>query len=302
PQAPAPGPSPTAPTGNGGQPAAVVPQTAKRRPPPVERTKPTRKLRPDDRICGQCGEGNPPIRRFCSRCGGPLEHAEVVKAPWWHRVVPRRKAKVRPAGDREAPAAATQGTKRRRKGLVATIRPVVAAILFVGTLAYGIYAPFREFVNERTSSAKDRVQSVIKPEFVPVNPTQAAATAETGDHPGTRAVDGFKNTFWVAPGGAPEPTLVLTFAEPVDLKRAIVRNGSSEKFQGSHRAKDLHFVYSTGQSFDITLTDTPDEQRIDLDNGTGVTTVEIHVVSVYRSLEGNDLALTEIELFTKKKR
>lgn len=293
----------TLPVAPGAQPEAVVPQSTARRPPPVQPSKPTRRPQPDDRICGQCGEGNPPIRKFCSRCGATLEHAVVVKAPWWRRLVPRRRPKVLPAGDREAPDPLAPHAKprRKRKPITARIRTVVAVVLFVGTLVYGIHPPFRDAVNERWTSAKDRVQAIVKPQFVPVHASGAQATTESPDHPGPLAVDGFKNTFWVAPGAAAEPTLVLTFAEPVDLKRAIVRNGSSEDFQKSHRAKDLHFVYSTGQSFDATLTDTPEEQKVRLKEAQGVTSVEIHVTSVYRSLQGNDLAITEIELFTKKK-
>ncbi|WP_173160293.1 hypothetical protein [Phytohabitans suffuscus] len=32
-----------------------------------------------------------PTRKFCHRCGDSLVSAEVVRAPWWRRLLPRRR-------------------------------------------------------------------------------------------------------------------------------------------------------------------------------------------------------------------
>jgi hypothetical protein len=295
--------------GNGGgagtttapvQPQAVAPQALKKRAAPVQKTAPTRKLRPGDLICGDCGEGNAPTRKFCSRCGATLATAVVVKEKWWRRLLPRRKPKTLAAGERPGQGGVKAKKKRSLAGVIRPIRMVVSIALLFATIAYGVYSPFREWVNDRWTSAKDRVDRVISPDYVPVNASQAVANLETPEHPGAFLTDGFKNTFWSAPVGGPEPTVVLTFSEPVDLDRAIVHNGSGESFQSQHRAKDLHLVYSTGETFDVTLKDTPDEQQVDIDGAQDVTSVEVHVVSIYEALQGTDLAVSEIEFFRKE--
>jgi len=48
---------------------------------------PSRKLRPGDKICGDCGEGNNANRRFCSRCGASLDEAAVVRTKWWRKLL-----------------------------------------------------------------------------------------------------------------------------------------------------------------------------------------------------------------------
>ena len=45
---------------------------------------PTRR-HPGDLICGQCGEGNDPVRHFCRRCGNSLDEAIAVRLPWYRR-------------------------------------------------------------------------------------------------------------------------------------------------------------------------------------------------------------------------
>ena len=60
------------------QPTERTPQATRELAAAVTKTKPTRRLRPGDLICGQCGEGNPPVRRFCGRCGDSLDRKSVV--------------------------------------------------------------------------------------------------------------------------------------------------------------------------------------------------------------------------------
>jgi hypothetical protein len=93
--------------------------------------------------------------------------------------------------------------------------------------------------------------------------------------------------------------LVLTFAETVDLERAIFRNGSQEDFRSRHRPHELHLVYSNNQSHDIKLKDTPEKQEVDLKGGRGVTSVEIYIRSFHTS-QGADMALSDVELFGEK--
>lgn len=280
------------------QPAAMRPQQAQRPPPAVraQPAPPTRQRGPDDLICGDCGEGNPPTRRFCSRCGASLHEAVVVPRPWWRRLSGWRDRR-RAAGSR--PRRRSVGSSAARGVRVLVRRGLAAAVLLAGLL-YAVAPPVRGWVNREALGATQWVQSLISSQFVPVHPTSTSATAQLRDHPARLATDGVTNTFWVAPDGAAQPTLVLGFDRPVGLARAIVRVGGGQDFQAFGRPERLHLVFSTGRSTDLTLQDTPEEQEVDLHGGAGVTSVEIHVVSVYRSVRNRGMALTEIELFDRR--
>lgn len=277
----------------------MPPQQVPQRPPPAVRAQPappTRQRGPDDLLCGGCGEGNPPTRRFCGWCGASLHRAVVVPRPWWRRLLGWRD-RPRAAGSR--PRRRSVGSSAARGVRVLVRRGLAAAVLLAGLL-YAVAPPVREWVNREALGATQWVQSLISSQFVPVHPTSTSARAQLPDHPARLATDGFTNTFWVAPDGAAQPTLVLGFDRPVGLVRAIVRVGGGQDFQAFGRPERLHLVFSTGRSTDLTLQDTPDEQKVDLDGGTGVTSVEIHVVSVYRSVRNPGMALTEIELFDRR--
>jgi len=299
-------PAPSTPTSSGPrerkpQPEPLPPQPVRlrRQKVPVAPAPPTLPPQPDDLICGDCGEGNPPTRRFCSRCGASLHTAAVVPTPWWRKLLrllsPRR---VRPAGSR--PRRRPGLGLRPIRGLFAALRRALIVALVLAGLLYAIVPPLRGAVNERALAAKDRVGSLIFTQYVPVRPTSVAATGELPDHPAGAATDGFRNTFWTAPDAAAEPTLVLGFDRPTDLVRAIVHNGGGEDFQALGRPQQLHLVYSTGQTADVTLSDTPEQQEVEFDGGSGATSVEIHVVSIYRSVQSPGLALSEIELFERQ--
>ncbi len=282
------------------QPDAVVPQEAQKKPPQVRKQPPSKKLQPGDLVCGECGEGNPPTRKFCSRCGTSLAEAEIVKTPWWRKLLPRRGAKVRKAGER---------SKRRGRGgksklgiAVGTtfrvVRRVVAIALILGGIAYGLFAPFRGWVNERAAEAKGTFERIVFPQYVPVSAAEApTASAALPKHPANLAVDGASDSFWAAPVGPKEPNMVVKFDRTVNLARIIVHNGDGGDFKGTFRAQKLHLVFSTGKTTDIDLQDLPDPQTLEIENGEGVNSVEIHVVGTFKAVKGNTLAISEIEFF-----
>lgn len=270
------------------------PQEPRRRTAAAVQAPPTRQLHPGDLVCGDCGEGNPPERRFCSRCGHSLHAATTVRVPWWRRLLRRRT--VRPAGDRPRRPSARAGGAVLRWLRTALRRGLAIGLLLAGLL-YLVAPGLRGWVNEHASSLAGRVQSWISPQPLPVRPISVTATGELPDHRAGAATDGFSNTFWAAPDAAAEPTLVLDFEQPVGLDRALVQVGGGEDFQGWGRPKELHLVYSNGRAEDVTVIDTPGPQKVTLDGGDGVTRVEIHVVSAYRSVQNPGLALSEIELY-----
>lgn len=282
------------------QPDAVVPQEAQQKPPQVRRQPPSRKLRPGDLVCGECGEGNSVTRKFCSRCGTSLAEAEVVKTPWWRKLLPRSGAKVRKAGERP------KGRGRRGKTKLGafvstsfrTIRRVVALALVIGGVAYGLFTPFRGWVNERAAEAKGTFEQIVFPQYAPVSAAEApVASLALPDHPANMAVDGKSNTYWGAPVGGPEINMVVKFDRTVHLAKIIIHNGDGAGFKESARAQKLHLVFSNGKTADVNLEDRPDPQTLEVDNGEGVNSVEIHVLSTFKSVSGTNLAISEIEFF-----
>jgi hypothetical protein len=282
------------------QPQAVVPQEAQKKPPQVRRQPPSRKLQPGDLVCGECGEGNSAARKFCSRCGTSLAEAQVVKTPWWRKLLPKRGAKVRKSGER--PKRRGRAGKTKLGVFVSTtfktIRRIVALALVIGGVAYGLFTPFRGWVNERAAEAKGTFERIFFPQYAPVSAGEApVASLASPDHPANMAVDGKSNTYWGAPVGGPEINMVVKFDRTVDLAKIIVHNGDGAGFKESHRAQKLHLVFDNGKTTDVDLQDRPDPQTLEIESGADVSSVEIHVLSTFKSVSGTDLAISEIEFF-----
>lgn len=273
------------------QPAVQQPteQRTPRRPTPVGTE--TRPPSPGDLICGECGAGNGPTRKFCRHCGRSLAEAETVKRAWWRVLLPRRRSRKRTLGDRPRRAGRSRRPVRRWIG-----RLLLGVVAFAGIL-YAAVPPFRGEVNQQALAAGTWVKDRFVTRFEPVRPTTVVATAMLPDHEANLAADNAKNTFWAAPVAGGEPTLVLSFDRPVDIRQAIVRSGNAADFQSAHRPAKLHLVYSTGRSFDVVLADTPDAQTVEIGESAGATSVEVHVVELHRSLKGDAVAISEIELF-----
>src|SRR4029450_6610819 len=134
-----------------GQPTAVTPMkpTAPQgRAKPVKQP-PTRKILAGDLICGECGEGNPPARNFCSRCGTTLKDAAVAKRKWWQKLIPHRKQKSMEAGAR--PWKTKDGKQKSARTnpfarIFLKLRPIIAALLLVAGLAIGFSPNLRDKV------------------------------------------------------------------------------------------------------------------------------------------------------------
>lgn len=294
------------------QPGAVKPSAPKKAP-LVPKQAPSKKILPGDLICGDCGEGNAPQRRFCSRCGVSLAAAVVAKEKWYRKFIPKRKQKTLAAGERTWKD--ESGNKKSGKGKMAfgraagKARLVIGALLLVGGIVFAAYAPFRDWVTARSTSAKDTVMDVIRPQYVEVNAVPPANTnvppeLTVLDHEVGKLVDNFLNTTWIVQGAAfpvtPTPAAIITFGQPIDLERLIVYNGDGEQFQSFHRAKTLRLVFDTDKSDTIELKDVPDKQTVSVSGGSGITSVTIFVDEIYTAFQGNDLAISEIEFFRKK--
>jgi hypothetical protein len=273
--------------------------------PPVRKKKqpPTRKADPGDVICGHCGEPNKPDRNFCRRCAESLAEAEVVRGPWWRRLVPKRRDKTVEAGTRRGRTKGGPKAKRHaaKKAGRKVVRVVRALAMVAGLLAVvGVIGPWRGPVMERVDGVYQSARRLVIPEYVPVNAINASASSALAEHPAELVIDGFENTHWSsAPGGDDPSILVITFDREVDLARVGFLSGATgEDFLAQPRPQRVHFVYAGG-STTLDLVDTAEFQDFKLD-AAGVTEVEMQIQSVYASREGTSVSISEMEFFTKR--
>jgi hypothetical protein len=276
----------------------VTPQEIRRPPRPVNKAAPTRMRQPGDLICGECGEGNPPNRRFCSRCGHSLVDAERCTSHGGADLP----APSEGHGDRRGRGRGGRRCGRRKRSplakLLPMIRRVVAIALLVGGIVYASVPPFRRWVNERALDAKSRVLSIVRPQYTPVHPFPVTDQSELSGHPGAALSDGFTNAFWAAPVGDKD-VVTLQLDHPTQVQRALIRIGISGNSQGASRPHQLHLVFSTGKTQDLNLDDTADPQEVAIKADGPVTTIELHVTSLFKA-SSDTVAITEIELFEKK--
>ncbi|MBM7080860.1 NADase-type glycan-binding domain-containing protein [Micromonospora humida] len=289
------------------EPEEVSPQAVRPRVATVGAKASTRRRQPGDLICGECGEGNAPTRRFCSRCGDSLRTAQVVRRRWWQRLLPRRGPRVTAAGTR--PGAPGGGRPGGVGGVLHAIyqrsNAVAAVLLFAIGVAYLIYPPLRERINGAVSGpvtgARDWADRKINPRFVAVRPVQVTGGASVRDHGPELSVDQYRNTHWqVRWDKEKPPTVTLRFAAKVDLERLIVTAGTAEDYTATHRPMTLHLVYSTNRSDTLTVEDTGEPQTLTLDGADGVTTVQIQVTDVHRAEKGTDVTVSEFEFFARE--
>jgi hypothetical protein len=301
----------------GRQPDAVKPGMARVRPQvPTTKQPPSRQIRPGDLICGECGEGNDPARKFCRRCGTSLVEAVVVPIPWYKRIF-RRKPAV--AGTRPGKKGAVQTGRRVRRGFRGAVSRVFAIIGLLGlsALAIGYIGPWRDSVNDTINDAYKAVRRVIAPTYDPIATTDPSVTSAMPGHEPQFVVDGITNTYWAADAAVeqaqhPQPieasegaTLVFTFAEAVDFDEIWFRIGASEKpeeYKLQPRPRAVHITLHPGAiGHDLTLSDNGgDLQRKKL-KARGVTQVEIQVTELFPALEsgGKNVAIAEIEFAIK---
>jgi hypothetical protein len=296
----APGTRPVQETPGSGEQA---PQAARHRPPPVRKTAPSRRLQPGDLICGACGEGNPPVRKFCSRCGESLGEAEVVKRPWWKKLLRTRGPKVVHTANGKDPKGrnlTVQGFDFRhslRKGL-RRARLVVGVLVIIAGIGYAAIPSLRSAVDSKFDNTKGKVLTLVHPTYVPVHAVKVTANMAVAGHPGRLAADEFTNTYWLAPwNGTKQPTLTLTFAHKVTLKQMIFYSGVDANYLAYGRPAVLHLVFSNGASDTLTPDDTDKPQTLPIKGATNITSVEFQVLSIYQGNSGSNVAITEIELF-----
>jgi hypothetical protein len=267
---------------------------------------PTRR-HPGDLICGQCGEGNDPVRHFCRRCGNSLDEAIAVRLPWYRRFFDRLfGVRTREAGWRPHRV----GPPNVMGMIWRIVRLALAALIVVAVLAFLLVPSFHNAVVDRVTSTVTTVRKAIFPHYDAVYATGASASTSVGGHLPTLAIDKFNNTYWAALPGDRAPYLTVRFHDPVDLARIGFDSGASgptplDDFLIHPRPHQVHLVFSNGTATDLTLKDedpkvAKNAQWYPID-AKQVTFVEIHIVSVYAPAGAppSAVAIAEVEFRVK---
>lgn len=279
-----------------GHPAPVQPGVAAPRPTRRPERDTDQPLQPGDVICGQCGAGNKPTRKFCRRCGHDLTDAPVAKIPWWRRLFARRPKTGPEAGTR--PRMRRGGRPRRSPRQLLTLLTVVAIVLGGGYFARGYVRGAADIVIDRVKGTE------------PVNPTGLEASSSQPGHGPGRARDGKIDRYWApASGGAGKGEhLVATFDEPFRLVYVVVTPGvhgkDEEAYLDSFRPKEIRVVITSEDgSTRVKTIELNDGVGADQFNVTGsnVTKVKLEIMSSYRGkVAGSHTAIAEVEFHARK--
>lgn len=292
------GPGPVAPAAV--QPQAVKPMAVKARPAP-KKAAPTREINPGDKICGQCAEGNDPVRKFCRRCGGSLVEATVYKLPWyralWRRMTSR---KHKQAGARP---------KLRRRMFGGTggwlsswlLRLIVLAIIVMVVLSF--VGPAHKSLRKTEKRFYHNAVNLVHPTYHQFFARNASATSTAAGHPALLAVDGERNTSWQSTGKTTGQSLVVTFPQTTDIAKVgfdIGDQDTPQSFQTEPRPAKVQIVFDgTSYKRTLTLNDAPGFQTFTV-SAKGATGFTMTIESVYAATgTGQNVSIAELEFFTK---
>ncbi|NEE33441.1 zinc ribbon domain-containing protein, partial [Streptomyces sp. SID7982] len=288
------------------EPDAVLPQAPQARPDRRDRrTARTNVIRPGDLICGSCGQGNAPARKFCTRCGFELREAQVARTPWWRGLLRRRQGpRVVELGtgsgqqDESAPAPGGRLTAFWNQ-----VKVVLGITFCLSAMLYASYAPFRNVVNARAEEVRTSVSGFIKSQYSPVRPAKVTGPSAEGRGPGN-LIDLNTSSYWSVPhpkesGGESQKTLlVVEFDRPVSLDQLIVTAGAGEAFTQHGRPRQMFLTFANESRTRVDLRDTAKPQTFPLKAGLATKKVTIEFTDVYPSDQGKDVAVAELEFFS----
>ena len=286
------------------QPEAVKPTAVRARPAARPKTAPARVVNPGDLVCGQCGEGNDPNRKFCRRCGASLQRATVFILPWyqrwWRRLTTR---KTRAAGDR--PASRRRAIGGAGPGWLTGGFMKVLGIAIVLLVLLTIVGPWRGHLRHDVSSDYHRVFNDVHPKYNPVHPFAATATTSAPGHPAANAIDGAVNTSWQtnAPDSGIGQSLKLRLGTVSNLDQIGFLNGDQDtpsSYLTEPRPEKVHLTAAGAHPYskDLTLKDTATFQTFTI-KAKDASSLTITVDTVYPSDQGKQASMAEVELFVK---
>ncbi len=263
---------------------------------------------PGDLVCGNCGMGNDPARKFCRRCGQSLASATVAptpRIPWYRRLFGGGKEKKVAAGERpksmRTDGKTGDGIKPGR--VVSAGFQVLLLAAVIGAVAgYALVPAWRDTVNGVIGS----ITGTFLPAADPVSTSGKATGPSAKDHPAQLAFDG-TTTYWAAPfkDGSP-PAIQAAFTPPADISKVLITAGASgQSFKSLARPRDvtLEFLDAGGvviASKSYELKDQVEPQSFDV-GAKAAAEVRLTVRSVYLAATPSaPVAITEIEFFGKR--
>jgi hypothetical protein len=286
------------------QPVAVKPVAARARPTPRAKVAPTRIVNPGDLICGQCGEGNDPARRFCRRCGASLQQAEVFTLPWyqrWWRKLTTRRTKV--AGER--PRMRRRAFGGAGPGWVTSWVTKLLAVAIIVFVVLCFVGPWKNTIRHHLSRYYHDVVNVVHTTYNPVHPLSAIATSAAPGHPPSLTIDGGTNTSWQTGtrGSAKGQKLVIKLAAATNIDKIGFLNGDSDSpgsFLTEPRLAVIQMAFGGTHPYTktVTLKDEATFQSFTV-KAKSATSLTITIESTYPSAQGTHAALAEVELFKK---
>ncbi|MFJ5646121.1 NADase-type glycan-binding domain-containing protein [Streptomyces sp. NPDC093223] len=288
---------------------AVAPQPGRARPIRSDwHTRRQNTLRPGDLICGDCGQGNAPRRRFCARCGESLEEAEVVRRRWWHRLRLRRGPRQvalsgEGAGQRSPEQEMAQPGERRRRWL---LRAQIAGsgAIALSTLGYATYPPLQNYVNHEIKGVRQKAEGILESQYDLARPATVTASASLSGHGPEQAADQFDNTYWAAgfedKGDAPPKSRSLTFHfdRLVTLNQVVVTAGALNDFAAHGRPSMITLSFSNGATMPLSLKDSAKPQKFNLEHAIGFKSVKMRIDEEFPGTKHNDVALTEVKFLS----
>lgn len=250
--------------------------------------------RPGELICGNCGTGNDPQRRFCRRCGHSLATAPVaVRLPWYRRIFTRR-ARVTAAGTRPG----RMGRRGHSRPLFSSLIVLLVLGGLVGGVATYLFVPA---VQTRVNGAVGEMRLLLLPSFEEIHPQ--ASGSGLPDHPGSLVADRNTLTYWAADTAIGSPELLVEFQEPTNLGKLIVHNGATqEEFLAYARPRTIVVRYAGGDEQELELRDTLEDEVFDLD-ARSVEQLTITVVDWYAAQPPTGtttIALRELEFRARR--
>ncbi|GAB2484574.1 zinc ribbon domain-containing protein [Jatrophihabitans fulvus] len=266
------------------RPGAAAPRAPRRREvPPLDRPP-----APGEQICGTCGAGNVPTRKFCRRCGTDLADAPIAaRPPWWRRLFSRS-----PKAD---PVAGTRQKRRRKRRRPRGVLPlgVILALVLAAVFTRSYWLPLYDKVLDRVQGTKT------------VEPVALSASSSARGHTASELRDGATNQFWAPRGRAVGQSVEARFESPFRLVILRVFNGAAGDLKPYLRQSSPKRITVTLVRKDkgpltrtFTLDDKPGGQELDIAED-DVTAVRLTVDSVNRPGPGRLVALGELEFLAR---
>jgi hypothetical protein len=278
------------------EPPEVLPQQPQAKTRAIVKTKPSHRLELGDLVCGVCGEGNPPVRNFCSRCGESLDTAGVVKPVWWRRLFKRRQ-KSFGLGTRPG----QKGTGGHRKWVFYSVfrkfRVIGAVLLLVLGVFYAFYPPFRAVVIDNVAALFKKVT----PSLEAVHPIQVTSPTALPQHQPGAAADAYTDTYWsTAWDSKKHPVITFTFDDTYLLRSVILYSGAADAFVANARPSILKITFSDGRTENLLPQDISGQQTLTLKNTTLVRSARVEIAEIFGGQSSDNVAISELEFFALK--